>query len=83
MFRFSLLTTLLLAAPALAYTITSPGLDANWTSTGPNTLTWQRVSTDASTFAVILVNDVCQRVPHPSTSSNSLTRLLFLPSNVF
>ncbi len=59
MFRFSLmLTALFLVAPALAITITSPGQSVNWTSTGPNPLAWTRVSTDATTFSVVLVNDV-------------------------
>ena len=58
MFRFSLLAALFVVAPALAFTITSPGQSVNWTSTGAQPIAWQRVSTDATTFAVVLVNDV-------------------------
>lgn len=53
-----MLTALFLVAPALAITVTSPSQSVNWTSTGPNPLAWQRVSTDATTFSVVLVNDV-------------------------
>ncbi|KZT29345.1 hypothetical protein NEOLEDRAFT_1056485 [Neolentinus lepideus HHB14362 ss-1] len=45
-----------LAASALAYQITSPNANSPWTSTGPNTVTWQRVSTDASNFTLLLTN---------------------------
>jgi hypothetical protein len=70
MFRSLLLTALLVVAPALAITIVSPGQSVNWTSTGPNALAWQRVSTDATTFAVMLVHDV----RHPSLNANSFNR---------
>ena len=58
MFRFSLLTAVLFTVPAYAYLVTLPGQSVSWTSTGPNTIAWQRVNTDPSTFSVVLVNEV-------------------------
>ncbi|KAG6854902.1 hypothetical protein C0991_012092 [Blastosporella zonata] len=43
-------------ASALAYTVTVPSSADGWSSTGPQTLSWDRVSTDPGTFAVVLVN---------------------------
>jgi len=41
---------------AVAYTVTSPSSSSPWTSTGPNTLSWIRVESDPTTFAVVLTN---------------------------
>ncbi|TFK55440.1 hypothetical protein OE88DRAFT_1651752 [Heliocybe sulcata] len=45
-----------LAASALAYQITSPNANSDWTSTGPNSVSWEKVSTDASNFTLLLTN---------------------------
>ncbi|KAI0048022.1 hypothetical protein FA95DRAFT_1605561 [Auriscalpium vulgare] len=45
-----------LAASTLAYSVSNPGTSLNWTTTGPNTVSWQRVSTDPSNFTLLLVN---------------------------
>lgn len=41
---------------AFGYLVTSPSATSPWTSTGPNSLSWNRVDTDPSTFAVVLTN---------------------------
>lgn len=45
-------------ASASAYSISSPGGSAGWTTAGPNSVTWTRVSTDPSNFTVVLSNQV-------------------------
>jgi hypothetical protein len=45
-----------LAASAFGYQVTIPGQNYNWTNNGPQTLSWVRVSTDATNFTAILVN---------------------------
>jgi hypothetical protein len=52
-FLFALIPFVALAS---AYQITSPGGAAGWTTAGPNVVTWQRVSTDAANFTLLLVN---------------------------
>ena len=51
-----------LALAARAYQITTPSdigtSTASWTGAGPNTVTWQRVSTDPDSFSIVLVNEV-------------------------
>lgn len=44
------------AASALAYQVTFPTATQGWTVTGPNKLTWTRVSTDATNFTALLTN---------------------------
>ncbi|KAI0248834.1 Ser-Thr-rich glycosyl-phosphatidyl-inositol-anchored membrane family-domain-containing protein [Lactifluus subvellereus] len=43
-------------ATACAYTVLTPGNAAGWTTAGTNTVTWQRVDSDAATFTLVLVN---------------------------
>ncbi|KAG6903456.1 hypothetical protein C0995_005479 [Termitomyces sp. Mi166 len=43
-------------ASALAYTVTEPSAAHPWTASGPQTLSWDRVSTDPSTFTVVLTD---------------------------
>lgn len=45
-------------ALAAAYSISSPGGSAGWTTAGPNIVTWTRVSTDALNFTLVLSNQV-------------------------
>ncbi|KAI9467333.1 hypothetical protein BJY52DRAFT_1220048 [Lactarius psammicola] len=52
-FFFTLLSFVALAS---AYQVTSPGGAAGWTIAGPNVVTWQRVSTDALNFTIVLSN---------------------------
>ncbi|KAH9062288.1 hypothetical protein EDB87DRAFT_335143 [Lactarius vividus] len=52
-FFFTLLSFVALAS---AYQVTSPGGSAGWTIAGPNVVTWQRVSTDALNFTIVLSN---------------------------
>ncbi|KJA28287.1 hypothetical protein HYPSUDRAFT_33604 [Hypholoma sublateritium FD-334 SS-4] len=60
MLAFRLLGKLaLLIVPAtFAFTITTPSDLQGWTSKGPQPLNWQRVDTDPTSFAVVLVNQV-------------------------
>lgn len=51
---------LTLATSALAYTVTSPAAATGWTTSGAQTLSWSRVSSDPSNFTAVLVNDVLQ-----------------------
>lgn len=48
----------LLAAVASAFQVTSPNNVTGWSSSGSNTLTWSRVSTDPTSFNVVLTNTV-------------------------
>jgi hypothetical protein len=41
---------------ASAYQVITPNQSVNWTTAGSNTVTWQRVSTDAQNFTIVLVN---------------------------
>jgi hypothetical protein len=68
----SLLTVFSLVASACAYQILTPSNSSGWTTVGPNMVTWQRVSTDANNFTMVLVNQV---------RSPSLTRLF--PALIF
>jgi hypothetical protein len=54
----SLITLFSLVASACAYQILSPSSTSGWTTLGRNNVTWQRVSTDADTFTMLLVNQV-------------------------
>jgi len=44
------------AASAFAYRVTSPGPSVGWTTSGTQTLTWERVDTDALNFTAVLVD---------------------------
>jgi hypothetical protein len=43
-------------ALAAAYSISSPGGSAGWTTAGPNEVSWTRVSTDPLNFTIVLSN---------------------------
>ncbi|KAI9508116.1 hypothetical protein F5148DRAFT_20699 [Russula earlei] len=45
-----------LLASACAYQVLTPGNAVGWTTSGPNTVTWQRVVTDPTNFTMLLVN---------------------------
>ncbi|KAI6163087.1 GPI-anchored small secreted protein [Pisolithus thermaeus] len=49
---------LLSVSSAFAYQVTSPGGSQGWTTSGPNYLTWTRVSTDPLNFTAVLTNTV-------------------------
>ncbi|RDB22543.1 hypothetical protein Hypma_009988 [Hypsizygus marmoreus] len=44
-------------ASAFAYRVTSPSEAKGWTTSGPQTLTWERVDTDPENFTVVLTNE--------------------------
>ncbi|KAL7417349.1 hypothetical protein BDY24DRAFT_374568 [Mrakia frigida] len=50
------LSLLLLAGSALAVSITKPSAEEGWTSTGPNEIVFSAVSTDPTSWDVLLVN---------------------------
>ncbi|KAI0722249.1 hypothetical protein C8T65DRAFT_628736 [Cerioporus squamosus] len=52
----SIAALLALAASALAYQVTEPTNATGWTITGPNVVAWNKVSTDAANFTILLVN---------------------------
>lgn len=54
----SLFGVFLAVSSAFAIAVTSPGGTSGWSTSGPNILEWNRVSTDPTTFAVFLVNQV-------------------------
>jgi len=43
-------------ASALAISVTFPSQGSTWSATGPNTLTWTSVSSDPTTFRVVIVD---------------------------
>ncbi|KAI0065979.1 hypothetical protein BV25DRAFT_1764871, partial [Artomyces pyxidatus] len=45
-----------LVASTLAYQVTSPGTNQNWTTSGTHIVSWSRVDTDALNFTMLLVN---------------------------
>ncbi|KAI6047468.1 hypothetical protein EDC04DRAFT_625191 [Pisolithus marmoratus] len=47
---------LLSVSSAFAYQVTSPGGSQGWNTSGPNYLTWTRVSTDPLNFTAVLTN---------------------------
>jgi hypothetical protein len=59
----SLLTLFSLVASACAYKILTPGDSFGWTTVGPNNVTWQRVSTDQTTYTMVLVNQDTSILP--------------------
>jgi len=48
----------LFALAVKAVTVTSPTEGQNWGTTGAQTVSWEAVSTDPTSFSVVLVNDV-------------------------
>ena len=60
-----------LALLAKAITVTSPTEGQNWGTTGAQTVAWNSVESDPSSFTVLLVNDVSlpstQHHPFPSS----------------
>jgi len=52
----SLFALISFVACACAYQVTSPGGATGWTTVGPNTVSWQRVNSDALNFTLLLVN---------------------------
>ncbi len=58
----AVLTLLTFAASALAYSVTEPDATTGWTTSGPNVVVWQTVSTDAANFTIVLNNQVCVAV---------------------
>ncbi|OBZ67676.1 hypothetical protein A0H81_12124 [Grifola frondosa] len=50
----SVAALLIFAASSLAYSITGPNNITGWTTSGPNSITWTRVSTDPSNFTIVL-----------------------------
>ncbi|KAG1892266.1 GPI-anchored small secreted protein [Suillus subluteus] len=59
-------------ASAFAYEVTSPGEGENWTTAGPNTLTWERVDTDPLNFTAVLTNEACVAMPQGPQVLNAL-----------
>lgn len=51
----------LLALAVKAVTVTSPTEGQNWGTSGAQTVSWEAVSTDPTSFSVVLVNDVSRR----------------------
>ena len=47
-----------LAASALAFSITEPTNSTGWTTSGPNQVSWEKVSTDNNNFTIVLSNQV-------------------------
>ncbi|EMD40904.1 hypothetical protein CERSUDRAFT_91657 [Gelatoporia subvermispora B] len=52
----SFAVALALAASAYAYTVTSPTNSTGWTTSGPNVVSWTKVSTDPQNFTIVLSN---------------------------
>ncbi|KAI1786654.1 hypothetical protein LXA43DRAFT_1032768 [Ganoderma leucocontextum] len=52
----SILALLPFAASALAYSLTGPDAATGWTTSGPNVVAWQMVSTDPANFTIVLDN---------------------------
>jgi hypothetical protein len=59
----SLITLFSLVASACAYSILTPSNSSGWTIGVTNNVTWTRVNTDANTFTLLLVNQVCSPYP--------------------
>lgn len=59
LWRLSFALTLTFASTSVnAYNVNSPNANTGWVSTGSNTVTWGRVSTDPTTFDLVLANSV-------------------------
>ncbi|KAK4700534.1 hypothetical protein P7C70_g5715, partial [Phenoliferia sp. Uapishka_3] len=74
--RFTLAALVSAAASAAAISIVTP---SNWTTKGPNVITFSYVNTDPTSFAAILVNQNGNLVPTSITlKANVTTKLLTL-----
>jgi len=62
----SLYVVLAVALSALAISVTSPTNTSGWQSNAVNTITWNRVDTDPTSFAVFLVNQDATVLPGKS-----------------
>jgi len=60
------------AASAFSYKLLTPGDTNGWTSTGPQTVTWQRVKTDPAKFNLALVNDDTEAMPTPKVIATNV-----------
>ena len=58
MILYTLYTLLAFAVATRAYTVTAPNSNSGWVSPGTNTVTWNRASTDPTTFDLVLTNTV-------------------------
>jgi hypothetical protein len=78
--KLSLLISLGMVLATKGYQVTTPSdVESSgppWTSTGPNAIVWQRVSTDPDLFAIVLVNEVS-----PWFRNNDQGGDLLCPSN--
>ncbi|KAI6035094.1 GPI-anchored small secreted protein [Pisolithus orientalis] len=63
---------LLSVSSAFAYQVTSPGGSQGWTTSGPNYLTWNRVSTDPLNFTAVLTNTNTTVMPINNQVLNAL-----------
>ncbi|KAJ2931699.1 hypothetical protein H1R20_g5522, partial [Candolleomyces eurysporus] len=57
------LVFLSLLSAAFAFQVTRPSLTQGWTNNGPQTVSWDRVSTDATNFTILLTNTNRQLLP--------------------
>lgn len=57
---------LALATSALALQVTAPTNATGFSTSGQNTVSWNRVATDPANFTVVLVNNVCTLTPRPA-----------------
>jgi hypothetical protein len=77
--KLSLFISLGMVLAARAYQITSPSdlgpSGPPWTSTGPNAIIWQRVSTDPDFFTIALVNEVSLPPPLWAIRRSGMTRV--------
>lgn len=72
MFTQALTTFAFVAALSNAIKVESPSKDTVWSSsTNSQTVSWEAVSTDATSFAILLVNQVCFS-PSPSLACSML-----------
>jgi len=82
---FSAVALLALPLGALGLSITSPGTNDTWDSSGSHTITWQTVSTDPTSFSILLTNfgvyppQVLNVVANQQASAGTFTFSAFLP----
>ncbi|KAG6336541.1 hypothetical protein ID866_2563 [Astraeus odoratus] len=67
-----LAAVLLSVSSVLAYQVTYPGGTQGWTTTGPNYLKWDRVSTDPLNFTAVLTNQNTAVMPLNNQVLNAL-----------
>lgn len=70
-----------------AYQITAPSDTGTsgvaWTSAGPNTVSWERVSTDPSSFSVVLVNEVSDKALYNTSGNPTFILIAFFTTGSF